>query len=453
MHTHNDLTSKRLRNLTISQLNFVPLESAGGAGDVVATINASTEGITISAGKISISGSTVFSAGYDPTSKVDEVGGNYASAASGARVLIFPDSTTGIQVIDNAANDVFKVIVGGTNVGDVYVGNYAGSEGIFYDKSANTTTIKGSFTAGDITGATIAIGSADTIFKTDINGNSHWGNALYASAPAKIANTGAAIFSNITITGGTVAGSVVSTGISASNITTGTLSADRISAGSLNANKITAGTITATQIAADAITATHIVAGTITADEIANSTITGVKIANTTITSAKIADLSASKITAGTISASISISAPTITGGSISAASISSGSISGASILGSVFKTSDSGANVYISSAYIWLRDGVTNKITMYAASGAGSRIETDGVIIGGAVYGTNSVSAANYMEIQGTNGAGYLALRNQGSVPGGQSGYTKLWCDGYYNLFLVRNDGLKALITKGAWY
>ena len=75
--------------------------------------------------------------------KLNILGGSYDSAASGARVRIFPDANTGIQVIDDAAADVFKVIVGGTNVGDVVLGDYANNKGLFYDKSESTFNIKG----------------------------------------------------------------------------------------------------------------------------------------------------------------------------------------------------------------------------------------------------------------------------------------------------------------------
>lgn len=129
--------------VTVAALSFTPATSS----NVIATINASTEGITIDADNISISGSTTFSSGYDPTSKVDEVAGTYASAASGARVLIFPDANTGIQVIDNGGADVFKALVGGTDVGDVIIGNYSGSQGVKYDKSAGTFDVKAILTA------------------------------------------------------------------------------------------------------------------------------------------------------------------------------------------------------------------------------------------------------------------------------------------------------------------
>ena len=122
-----------------SMLAFTPTDSS----NVVATINASSEGIEISAAKISISGSTSFSAGYNPTDKLNHTGGGYKTASSGPRVLIFPDSSTGIQAIDDGGTDVFKVIVGGSDVGDVIIGNYSGNNGIKYDKSAGETTFKG----------------------------------------------------------------------------------------------------------------------------------------------------------------------------------------------------------------------------------------------------------------------------------------------------------------------
>ncbi len=130
-----------------------------GTNNIVGTINASVEGITISAAKISISGSTTFTSGYDPSQKISDstygVGGKYASAASGARVLIFPDANTGIQVIDNASNDVFKCIVGGTDVGDVIIGNFASNQGAKYDKSASTFVVRGSLNADDISAGTL----------------------------------------------------------------------------------------------------------------------------------------------------------------------------------------------------------------------------------------------------------------------------------------------------------
>ncbi|HRT03140.1 MAG TPA: fibronectin type III domain-containing protein, partial [Candidatus Diapherotrites archaeon] len=145
-------------SITTTQLNFTPVID----GTIIASINASEEGIKISGEHIEISGSTSFSSGYDPTSKVDKLGGSYATASSGARVLIFPDTNTGLQIIDNGGADVFKAIIGGTNVGDVIIGNYTGGQGIFYDKSEAKTIFKGSMIAGNITGVTITGGTIQT---------------------------------------------------------------------------------------------------------------------------------------------------------------------------------------------------------------------------------------------------------------------------------------------------
>lgn len=125
--------------ITTSQLNFTPI--AGGS--VIATINSTLEdGFVIQANRITISGTTTFTAGYDPTSKTAKVGGTYDSAASGARVRIFPDANTGILITDGT-NDVFKALVAGTDVGDVIIGDYAGGKGMKWDKSATTFYISG----------------------------------------------------------------------------------------------------------------------------------------------------------------------------------------------------------------------------------------------------------------------------------------------------------------------
>jgi hypothetical protein len=131
------------RSLTLSQLNFIPLESVSGKKEIVATINASEEGIKITSSLIKIDGSVEFSSGYNPIEKVDELGGNYASAESGARVKIFPSSTIGLQVIDDAEKDVLKAIVGGADVGDVIIGDYVNTKGCKWDKSAGSFKVKG----------------------------------------------------------------------------------------------------------------------------------------------------------------------------------------------------------------------------------------------------------------------------------------------------------------------
>ena len=162
-------------SVTTTQLNFTPVQST----NVIASINASVEGITIDADNLTISSATTFVSGYDPTTKTAAIGGTYDSAASGARVRIFPAAVAGtqkgLQIIDDAGNDIFAAYVLGTGdpgIGDVIIGNYTGNQGIKYDKSAGTTTFAGTLsaaggtlgtiTSGTLTGLTITGGTIRT---------------------------------------------------------------------------------------------------------------------------------------------------------------------------------------------------------------------------------------------------------------------------------------------------
>jgi hypothetical protein len=61
--------------VNLNKLTFTPLVAAGAdSSAIIATINASAEGITIAADNISIDGTTTFSAGYNPTGKLDAGG-------------------------------------------------------------------------------------------------------------------------------------------------------------------------------------------------------------------------------------------------------------------------------------------------------------------------------------------------------------------------------------------
>jgi hypothetical protein len=140
-------------------------------GGAAADVNTNATGI--SADRVSISGSTSFTPGYDPTSKVAMVGGNYTSTnATAAKVRIFPDANTGIVAYAaNGTSEVFKVTVGGADVGDVMLGNYAGGSGALWDQSASTLYIKGNMTAGSISGVNITGGTiTGTTIKTASSG-------------------------------------------------------------------------------------------------------------------------------------------------------------------------------------------------------------------------------------------------------------------------------------------
>jgi len=139
--------------------------------NIVSTINLSSEGVQISGNLIEITGSTTFASGYDPSDKVADLGGKYNSAASGARVRIFPDTNTGIQIVDSSANDVFKALVGGTDVGDVIIGDYSGGAGAKWDNSESSFDIQGTLTACTVgSGQTITVNGTISCGTIDIKG-------------------------------------------------------------------------------------------------------------------------------------------------------------------------------------------------------------------------------------------------------------------------------------------
>lgn len=137
-----------------SILNFTPILSSAGTGDIIATINASTEdgGLNISAARININGSTTFE-----------------SIGTEGELRIFPNANTGLQIVDELGNDVFKAIIGGADVGDIIIGNYAAGHGIKYDSDLDTTTFYGTVYginseletnpvgAGDLSGTIVSV--------------------------------------------------------------------------------------------------------------------------------------------------------------------------------------------------------------------------------------------------------------------------------------------------------
>lgn len=164
---------------TTGDATFLGTISAGSivtgylsVGSAASDVNSGLTGIN--ADRVSISGSTSFTAGYDPTTKVASTAGTYTSTATeaAAKVKIFPDTSTGIVAYaSNGTTEVFKVMVGGTiadptATGDVQIGNYAGGNGALWDQSETTLKIKGNIEAGTISGVTIS----GSTFKTASSG-------------------------------------------------------------------------------------------------------------------------------------------------------------------------------------------------------------------------------------------------------------------------------------------
>ncbi len=80
---------------------------------------------------------------YDPTNGLRILGSSVISSSSGARIEMFPDANTGLIAYDDSSNEIFKVLVGGANVGDVVIGDYSGGQYVYYDKSEGTMTFGG----------------------------------------------------------------------------------------------------------------------------------------------------------------------------------------------------------------------------------------------------------------------------------------------------------------------
>jgi hypothetical protein len=250
--------------------------------------------------------------GVDISGKLDKTGGAYASATTGARILMFPDANTGLQIIDNASNDVFKAIIGVTDVGDVIIGNYAGSQGVKYDKSAGTFDVKAILTAnaGSVIGTgylsgTIAQGNLNvadrgwtqtSVFSVTDADTIAWGIGTFTSAD------GTAYSISAGNTGNMSAKTYVylDTAVSTTAYQTTTTATTAVGAGKVLIAIAQNGTTEATYQVMQGqggqnIDAANIVAGSITANEIAASTITAGKMS--------VSDLSTISANVGTLTA------------------------------------------------------------------------------------------------------------------------------------------------------
>jgi len=105
--------------ITTSELNFVPVQDT----DVIASINASSEGIRIEADNIEISGTTTFSAGYNPTNAV----GTFTSTTVSNQKIVIDGSDATIKFYDTNENIV--ILMDDLSGGYLRVGEYTGADG------------------------------------------------------------------------------------------------------------------------------------------------------------------------------------------------------------------------------------------------------------------------------------------------------------------------------------
>ena len=105
-------------------------------------VSTAESNISVNAGNISlkVSKNSVINEINISTETIAIKGRTVISAETGARVLFYPSSEIGLQVIDDSGNDVLKAMVGGTNVGDVIIGS--SSKYVKWDKSDGKVEIK-----------------------------------------------------------------------------------------------------------------------------------------------------------------------------------------------------------------------------------------------------------------------------------------------------------------------
>lgn len=139
--------------VTLSQLSFTPVQSS----NVVAMINASTEGLDISADRVSISGSTTFASGYDPTGKISTGGAagdinNNTTTINGGKITTSTITADKLSVTDLysigatiggwtiASAGISKQIYSGTYTEYLQINTTSGNEAIYFNTGGTVPT-------------------------------------------------------------------------------------------------------------------------------------------------------------------------------------------------------------------------------------------------------------------------------------------------------------------------
>ena len=149
-------------SITTTQLNFNPVTT----GNVVASINATAEGIRISGSRINIDGTVSFGAGYDPTGKI---------ASGGAASDVNANATT----ISGG-----KITTNSITASQIQTGTITAASGIIADAAITNAKIvslsANKLTAGTIDANTITVSNlhADQLTVGTINGVQITGGAI-----------------------------------------------------------------------------------------------------------------------------------------------------------------------------------------------------------------------------------------------------------------------------------
>ncbi len=158
-HSINTKTNKILGAYSFGRVGSLQVGNYenGVSGDIRITPDGITARNSSGTNTFVIDGTTgdasffgTISAGSVVVGYVASTGGQYTTtAATAAKVMLLPDANTGIVAYaSDGTTVVFRVIVGGTDVGDVQLGNYSGNNGALWDNSAGTFNIRGTMNAG-----------------------------------------------------------------------------------------------------------------------------------------------------------------------------------------------------------------------------------------------------------------------------------------------------------------
>jgi hypothetical protein len=181
-HSINTKTNKILGSYSFGKVGSLQVGNYvnGTSGDIRITPDGITARNSSGTNTFAIDGTTgnasffgTIQAGSVVVGYVASTGGQYTTtAATAAKVMLLPDANTGIVAYaSDGTTVVFKVVVGGTDVGDVQLGNYGGNNGALWDNSAGTFNIRGTMNAGTITGTLIKTSASGTRVQMDADGD------------------------------------------------------------------------------------------------------------------------------------------------------------------------------------------------------------------------------------------------------------------------------------------
>jgi len=144
------------------QINIATATGWAHASDITKIDGGDIYTGSITANKISVSQLSAIVADLGTITAGTITGATVRTAASGARVLLDTDK---LVAYDDAAAEVFKVLITGTDVGDVIIGDFAGDKGVKWDKSTGIFEMRGKLkaTSGDFTG-TVNVGTAGKVY-------------------------------------------------------------------------------------------------------------------------------------------------------------------------------------------------------------------------------------------------------------------------------------------------